>query len=224
MICKIISYAEVHLMSDLSEISRVVMAAGGIVSLDARAVQASVTVVSTAGPADLARPTPCGDWTLGQLLAHMAVQHDGFAAAATGNGADLSVWRAQPPAADPVAEYAAAADRALRAFAADGVLTRDFALPEIGPGATFPAGTAISFHFIDYVAHGWDAARTLGVDYELEPDLLAVALSIAEAVPDDQTRLRPGAAFAPRVTAPEGASQLDHIVALLGRRPDWQRR
>jgi hypothetical protein len=63
-------------MSDFSEIGRLVMAAGGIVSLDARAVQASVTVVSTAGPADLARPTPCGDWTLGQLLAHMAVQHN----------------------------------------------------------------------------------------------------------------------------------------------------
>ena len=35
MICKIISYAEVHLMSDLSEISRVVMAAGGILLLGA---------------------------------------------------------------------------------------------------------------------------------------------------------------------------------------------
>jgi uncharacterized protein (TIGR03086 family) len=209
-------------MSDFGEISRLVMAAGGVVSLDARAVQASVAVVSTAGRADLARPTPCGDWTLGQLLAHMSVQHDGFAAAAAGNGADLSLWHAQPPAADPVAEYAAAAGRVLRAFAADGVLAGDFALPEIGPGATFPAAMAISFHFIDYVAHGWDTARTLGVDYELEPDLLGVALAIAEAVPDDQTRLRPGAAFAPRVTAPEGASQLDRIVALLGRRPDWR--
>ena len=44
-------------MSDFSEISRLAMAAGGIVSLDAHAVQASVTVVSTAGHADLARPT-----------------------------------------------------------------------------------------------------------------------------------------------------------------------
>jgi uncharacterized protein (TIGR03086 family) len=209
-------------MSDFSEISQLVMAAGGIVSLDARAVQASVTVVSKAGHADLARLTPCEDWRLGQLLAHMAVQHDGFAAAAAGNGADPSVWRAQSPAGDPVAEYSAAADRVLRAFAADGVLTRDFALPEIGPGATFPAGIAISFHFIDYVAHGWDTARTLGVDYELEPDLLGVALAIAEVVPDDETRLQPGAAFAPRVAAPEGASQLDRIVALLGRRPDWR--
>jgi uncharacterized protein (TIGR03086 family) len=209
-------------MSEIGEISRLVIAAGGIVSLDARAVRASVMVVSKAGRTDLARPTPCGDWTLGQLLAHMAVQHDGFAAAAVGNGADLSAWRAQPPAADPVAEYAAAAERLLRAFAAEGVVTREFALPEIDPGATFPAGMAIGFHFIDYVAHGWDAARTLGRDYELEPDLLGAAMAIAEAIPDDQTRRRPAAAFAPRVAAPEGASQLDQIVALLGRRPGWR--
>jgi uncharacterized protein (TIGR03086 family) len=209
-------------MTDFDEVRRRIMAVGGIVSLDARAVRASVTVTSNAGPADLARPTPCGDWTLAQLLAHMTKQHDVFAAAAGGNGADLSVSRARPPVADPVAEYAAAADRVQRAFAADGVLTRDFVLPEIDPGATFPGSLVIGGHFIDYVVHGWDVARTLGVDYELEPDLLGAALPIAEAVPDDETRLRPGAAFAPRVNPPEGASSLDRIVALLGRRPDWR--
>jgi uncharacterized protein (TIGR03086 family) len=209
-------------MSDFGEMRDLVTAAGGIVSLDARAVQASVAVVSKAGRANLARPTPCAGWALGQLLAHMTVQHDGFAAAAAGNGADLSVWRPRPPAADPVAEYAAAAGRVLRAFAADGVLTRDFALPEIGPGATFPGGIAISFHLVDYVAHGWDVARALGVDHELEPDLLDVALAVAEAVPDDdRARRRPGAPFAPKVAAPQDASQLDRIVALLGRQPAW---
>jgi uncharacterized protein (TIGR03086 family) len=209
-------------MADFEELRRLIMGTPDIVGLDARAVQASVVVVSKAGHADLARPTPCGDWALGQLLGHMAEQHDGFAAAAAGNGADASEQHTRPPAADPIAEYAAAAERVLRAFAADGVLTRDFVLPEIAPGAAFPAVLAIGGHFIDYVVHGWDVARTLGLDYELEPDLLDVALSIAEAVPDDETRLRPGAAFAPRVSAPEGASPLDRIVALLGRRPDWR--
>jgi uncharacterized protein (TIGR03086 family) len=209
-------------MRDIGEITRLVMAAGGIVCLDARAVRASVTVTGKAGPEDLERPTPCGDWTLSRLLVHMAAQHDGFAAAAAGHGADPAVWQVRPPAADPVAACAAAADRVLAAFTADGVLGREFALPEIAPGAAFPAPLAISFHFIDYVVHGWDVARTLGLDYELEADLLEVALIVAEAVPDDQSRLRPGAAFAPALAAPEGARQLDRIVALLGRRPDWR--
>jgi uncharacterized protein (TIGR03086 family) len=209
-------------MTDFGEIGRLILAAGGIVALDAHAVQASVAVTEQAGPADLARPTPCGDWTLDQLLAHMAGQHDGFAAAAAGNGADPAVWRPRPPAADPVAEYAAAAGRVQAAFAADGMLDRDFTLPEIDPAATFPAALAISFHFIDYVVHGWDVARTLGLDYQLEPDLLGVALAVAAAVPDDdQTRRRPGAAFAPRVSAPAGAGPLDQVMALLGRPPGW---
>lgn len=210
-------------MSDLEQIGQLVAAAGGIVSLDARAVRASVTVVDKAPTADLARPTPCLDWTLAELLAHMAGQHDGFAAAAAGRGGDPEAWRPRPPAADPVAEYAAAADRVLAAFAADGVLDTEFVLPEIDPAARFPAGLAMGFHFIDYVVHGWDVARSLGLDYELEPDLLGVALAVAQAVPDDdRTRRRPGAAFAPRLSAPAGSGTLDEVVALLGRKPDWR--
>jgi uncharacterized protein (TIGR03086 family) len=209
-------------MVNFEEIGRLVAAAGGIVSLDARAVRASVAVAAQAEPADLERPTPCGDWTLGQLLAHMAGQHDGFVAAARGQGADPAVWRPRPPGADPVAEYAAAADRVLGAFAIEGAADRDFVLPEIDPAAKFPAALAISFHFIDYVAHGWDVARTLGLDYQLEPDLLGAALAVAQAVPDDdRTRRRPGAAFAQRVPAPADARPLDQIMALLGRPPGW---
>src|ERR1700751_4741727 len=78
-----------------------------IVGLDARAVRASVQVVSQATTADLARPTPCSDWTRAELLAHMTAQHHGFAAAAAGNGANLVHWQTGAPVADPVGEYAA---------------------------------------------------------------------------------------------------------------------
>jgi uncharacterized protein (TIGR03086 family) len=193
---------------------------GDIVGLDARAVRASVQVVSQASPADLARDTPCAGWTLGHLLAHMTVQHNGFAAAAAGDGADLVRWQTGAPAADPVAEYAAAAERVMAAFAAAGVLAREFDLPQISTSLRFPATEAIGFHFVDYVVHGWDVARALGQGYDLEPDVLAAALPIARSVPDGERRRRPGAAFAPRVAA-TGGGMLDEIVALLGRRPDW---
>src|SRR5580700_10605758 len=165
-----------------------------IVGLDARAVRASVQIVSQASAADLARPTPCPDWTLAELLAHMTAQHNGFAAAA--------------------------AERVMAAFAAAGVLAGEFVLPEISPKSPFPAAEAIGFHFVDYVVHGWDVARALGREYDLEPDVLAAALPIAQAVPDGERRRRPAAAFAPRVAASSGGP-LGQIVALLGRRPDW---
>ena len=193
-----------------------------IVGLDAGAVLASVQIVSAASAADLARPTPCPNWTLGELLAHMTAQHNGFAAAAAGAGADLVHWQTGAPVADPVGEYAAAAERLMAAFAAAGVLAGEFVLPEISATLPFPAAEAIGFHFVDYVVHGWDVARALGRAYDLEPDVLAAALPIARAVPDGERRRRPGAAFAPRVAASSGGS-LGQIVALLGRRPDWPR-
>jgi uncharacterized protein (TIGR03086 family) len=192
-----------------------------IVSLDAQAVRASVDLVSQMTAQDLARPTPCADWTLHGLLRHTIAQHYGFAAAADGHG-DLARWRIRPLDGDPVAAYRAAAERVLAAFAADGVLDRDFPLPEFKQGLMFPARQAISFHFVDYVVHSWDLARTLDVPVDLDPDLLDVALSVAEAVPGGDARLAPGAAFAPTVTWP-GGSRLEQIVAILGRSPGWKR-
>ena len=191
--------------------------------LDARAVRASVEVVSALTAGDLGRPTPCAEWTLGDLLAHMTAQHNGFAAAAAGRGADPAVWKASTPAADPVTEYAVAAELVIAAFAELGVLERGFALPEIIPGVEFPAAQAISFHFIDYVVHGWDVARALGVPYVLDADLVRAALPVAEAVPDGERRLRPGVAFRPRLagSADADADGMDRILALLGRSPTW---
>jgi uncharacterized protein (TIGR03086 family) len=199
----------VHIKSDID-----------IVALDAQAVRASVDLVAQATAADLTRPTPCADWTLHDLLTHMVAQHHGFAAAATGDD-DLARWRLRPLENDPVATYRAAADHVLSAFAADGALDRVFPLPEFKTGSPFPARQAIGFHFIDYVVHSWDVARTLGRHVHFEPMLLDVALRVAEAVPGGDARLEPGAAFAPKVAWP-GTSSLDQIVARLGRSPDWQ--
>jgi uncharacterized protein (TIGR03086 family) len=197
-----------------------------IVALDARVVRATVDVVSRAGPADLARPTPCADWNLGDLLTHMTAQHDGWVAAAAGDGGDLSRWQPGPPAADPVQEYAAAAGRVLAAFGADGVLDREFALAELSPVLRFPAPEAISFHFIDYLVHGWDVARALGLDpsdYELESDVLTAALPVARAVPDGAPRKLGLVPFAPAIGVAEDHGVMDQIVAMLGRSPSWPR-
>jgi uncharacterized protein (TIGR03086 family) len=195
----------------------------GIVDLDARVVEATVGLVKQAGLLDLDRPTPCAGWTLADLIAHMTAQHYGWIAAAVGHGADLSAWQPGPPVADPIGEYAEAARRVLEVFGEDDVLDREFALAEISPVLRFPAAQAISFHFIDYLVHGWDVARSLGADYRPGPDVLAAALPVALAVPGGKARERDGAAFAPVLEVPAQAGTLDQILALLGRRPSWPR-
>ncbi|MCC3311624.1 TIGR03086 family metal-binding protein [Nocardia africana] len=191
-----------------------------ISELDRKAVDYSVTIVSKVSPADLHRPTPCGEWDLTQLLTHMAVQHRGFAAAARGRGGNAAVWHMDPPA-DPVAVYREAAADVTAAFSEAGVLDRNFELPEFGPGFHVAGRQAIGFHLIDYVVHGWDVARAIGLPYDLDPDLAEPALRIAEAVPDGDFRLQPGSAFAPAVPNTDPADPLARILSLLGRSPSW---
>ncbi|MBO0840728.1 MAG: TIGR03086 family protein [Sciscionella sp.] len=188
-------------------------------AFDAEAVRTSVDLVALATESDLARPTPCVDWTLHGLIAHMATQHYGFAAASTGAD-DPGLWKRYPIDDDPIAAYRGCAEHVIGVFAADGVLDREFPLPEFGAGAVFPGRYAISFHFIDYVVHSWDVARTLGVEVAFGAELLDAALAVAKAVPTGDTRLAPGAAFAPALTF-SGTDRLGEVVAMLGRAPDW---
>jgi uncharacterized protein (TIGR03086 family) len=195
-----------------------------IVDQNTRAVRASVRVVALVNDVDLTRPTPCAGWTLGDLLGHMTVQHDGFAAAAVGDGADLGRWQSRR--FDPetlVAEYVLAAGRIIDVFSDPDVLDRPFFLPGISTRTTFPARQAIGFHLLDFLVHGWDVARALGVPYEPEPDLVNTALVIARNVPDDERRKRSGAAYGPALRALAMAGSLDEVLAWLGRYPGWAR-
>lgn len=187
------------------------------------AVLASVDVVSAVTADDLAKVTPCVGWNLADLLTHMTVQHRGFAAAARGHGADLAIWQpdtvVNEVAADPAGAYAAAATEVLEAFAGADVLDVAFALPELGADATFPGSVAIGFHFVDYVVHGWDVARTLGHPFELPADVVAGALPWALAVPDGAFRAADSAPFGPPISTAEPVTDLDRVLAYLGRSP-----
>jgi uncharacterized protein (TIGR03086 family) len=192
-----------------------------IVGLDRRAVELSAQIVAQAGPADLGRPTPCAAWTLRDLLDHMITQHYGFAAASSGRGGDRQLWQVVHPDT-PIAAYAAAADQVITAFAQADTLQRSFDLPEISTTVAFPAAQAISFHFVDYVVHGWDVARALDVPFEVSDDLAEAALVVAGRVPDGENRLIEGAAFRPGVPAPADGTVLDQVLAVLGRSPAWR--
>ncbi len=187
---------------------------------------ASVDVVGSVTPDDLRRPTPCAGWNLLDLLAHMTVQHHGFAAAARGGGDNPAIWApervADAVAADPGGTYAAAAADLLDAFATDGILDATVALPEFGPGATFPGAVAIGFHFVDYVVHGWDVARSIGADFSLADNVVAAVLPLVFVIPDGDYRAVDGAPFGPAVATRDGATDFDRILSHLGRSPGWK--
>ncbi|MGW7452733.1 TIGR03086 family metal-binding protein [Streptomyces sp. NPDC054787] len=190
-------------------------------AFDQRAVRESIAVVRRVAVQDLIRPTPCSAWNLGELLAHMTAQHRGFAAAARADGGSPAHWKAEAPGPHAVGQYLAAAQGVLTAFAEVDTEEQEFALPEFGAGAVFPAVRAIGFHFLDYVVHTWDVARALDLPFAPEPDILDAALPLALAVRDGAHRTQPGAAFAPSRSEPAGSDALPRILMHLGRSPSW---
>ena len=189
--------------------------------LHRRALKVTVDLVNQVTPDLLGRPTPCVAWDLGQLLAHMTGQNHGFAGAARGERNDVSAFAPRPVDDDPVGLHAASAAELAAAFSEPGVSEREFWLPEIRTGK-FPAQTAIGFHLVDSVAHGWDVARSLDVPVSFDDEVLDAALVISLAVPDGPAREQPDAAFRPGVGVPSDAGTFERILGLLGRSPDWK--
>jgi len=192
-----------------------------VIELDRLAVAETVRLLATAGADDWQRPTPCAAWDLRSLVAHMTVQHLGFAASAEGAGPELDGWE-PVPVDDPYASYEASAEKVTSVFARPGIAAGEFWLPELTTSRPFPAVQAIGFHFLDYVVHAWDVARTLGAPLELSDEVVDQAMVIGEAVPDNESRRRPGAAFGPAREASQNADAWDRLVAHLGRSPSWQ--
>ncbi|MFD6159155.1 TIGR03086 family metal-binding protein [Nocardia sp. NPDC060256] len=192
-----------------------------LIAFNAQAVRTSIGLVEQLTSADLSKPTPCAGWTLHGLLTHMIAQHYGFAAAARGDS-DPVQWKLRPLGADPVASYRAAAEHVIEAFAEPGVLDRKFSLAEFSADYEFSGAQAVSFHFIDYVVHSWDVAKTLGLAVHFDAELVEAAFPVAQAVPGGDIRLAPGAAFGPEVQW-STEDRLDQIIAMLGRSPEWPR-
>lgn len=192
-----------------------------IVALDREAVVVSTDIVNLVTAADLARPTPCGGWTLADLLAHMTAQHRGFAAAARGNVDDRSVWAVDGTNSDLVSAYARAAADVVNAFANLDLDRQTFWLPEVRDGGPFPATMAVAFHLVDYVVHGWDVAVSIGASTTYSDEVLSTAATIAQLVPDDEERDESGAAFAHALPVTAEHTTLDQILLLLGRDPAW---
>ena len=164
------------------------------------------------GAGDLGNRTPCGDWKLADLLAHMVGQHHGFAAAARDGDAPVEAYA---PRSFDLANWDESVAGLLAAFA--GADPEGSAvLREIAPTA-LPMSFVFSAQLLDTVVHTWDVAQSLGEPYEPPADLAETVVAIAESVPDDARRTRANAAFAPAV--PAAGSAWARALAHLGRQP-----
>lgn len=184
-----------------------------------RRVLATTTEIVAQVRADqLDLPTPCDGWSVRDLLRHMVGNNNGFAGAALGRPPEAAVWDGVD-VTDPAGEFPASAERVVAAFASVEPLTGTFAV--LGYGDV-PAAQAVGMYFIDYLAHGWDVAVSIGANPGLAQDACAAVLRIGAAWPRDSPAIwGPGAPFGRRVDVPGDASVADRMLGFLGRSPVW---
>src|SRR5829696_1927717 len=168
----------------------------------------------------LTRPTPCPDYSLGDLVDHVG----GFAMAFT--------WAANkeaPPAdaAGPSGDGSRLTDDWRTRIPADLAKLADaWKQPDAWTGMTQAGGVDLPGEIAGVVAldelviHGWDVAKATGQPVEYEgPELEAVHAMVQQFRAGGIEGL-----FGPEVAVRDDAPLLERILGLAGRDPNWQPR
>ena len=165
--------------------------------------------------ADLDRSTPCSEWNLRQLLEHMIGQHEGFTEVVRTGAAAASAYRPLP--FSPTS-WQTSVDDLVAAFG-DADLDAKVVEVELHPTQPLPIAVLVQAQFLDTVVHTWDVAAALGESYTPPSDVVDAVLQIAEPIPDDERREKPGSAFA-RALRTDG-TRWERTLAMLGRDAGW---
>lgn len=167
-------------------------------------------------PADgWTQPTPCADWTVSELANHVVGEHlwaphilAGETIESVGDRYDGDVV-----GEDPHGSWSRATARSVPAF--EGVA--DDEQPVHLSFGTVPADEYCNQMLLDLVVHGWDLAMALRAAPDLDAQAVATALAYCRARAD---MIAGSGVFAAPVATDSG-SDLDQLVALLGRSPNW---
>jgi uncharacterized protein (TIGR03086 family) len=165
-------------------------------------------------------PTPCDEWTVGDLVQHLAEEH--LWAAPLVHGQDLESarkivegTRRLPVEGGIGANAAEQWDEAITAsadaFTGVGALDRTVALSR---GDT-PASEYLSEMVADLTVHAWDLGKAIGYSEPLPEDLVSFVYDMAKQAGD----LSASGMFKPPVDVPDDAPTIDKLVGLAGRQP-----
>lgn len=160
-------------------------------------------------------PTPCPDFPVSRLIAH--IQYAATAMAQVARKEAPSTAGAHDPELDP--EWRKVVPQQVEALVAawrepsawEGVVNfADAQLPAVGVGAA-----ALS----ELLLHAWDLSRATGQEFRPDPASIAAVLSFVSAF--RQTDILPAGIFGPVVAVADDAPQLDRALGLAGRDPNW---
>jgi uncharacterized protein (TIGR03086 family) len=172
-------------------------------------------VVDNIKPEQLGDPTPCTEWTVRDVLNHVAAGGTMFAVGAEqGSVPDdvlAELFTQDQLGDDYKAAVRATSERAVAAFSAPGVLERVLSLP-IGQ---MPGQVAADIAVFDVTTHICDLAKATGQQVT-DDGLLERALANGQAI--DSPEIRQPGRLGPQVPTPAGASPSDALLAFAGRK------
>jgi uncharacterized protein (TIGR03086 family) len=170
---------------------------------------------------DLTAPTPCPEWTVGDLLDHLIGLSWAFSQAAK-KLTDAPGTAAPPP--EP-----SAANLPPHWRSRTPVLLEELATAWKDPaawtgtaqagGVTMPAADVGLVAMNEIVMHSWDLAQATGQEFAADPRILEALIEFLSRGPADGT---PGV-FGPQLEIEDEAALLDQALGLAGRDPAWQR-
>lgn len=167
-----------------------------------------------------ARGTPCKDYTLGDLIEHVAGLSRSFTVAARKGYAPGTSRRSGGDASRLESQWRE------RIIADLDVLVRAWREPiawegmtEVG-GVQLPGPAAAHVALGELLVHGWDIARASDLPYEADPNALDAYLQFAIQAFSPGTGLR-DEIFGPAVEVSPSAPILERVIAFTGREPAW---
>ncbi len=172
------------------------------------ALECTGKVIGAVGAGQWKLPTPCTDWNVTELVAHLA----------SGNACFEAALRHQDPAddgtvdADPAGAYRRSIPGLLDAFRAPGAMDE----PVTVPFGTVPGAVAANLRLTEVLVHGWDLAQATDQPASAFPeDLAQAALAFTRGA---LGALSPGRRpFAPPQPVADDAPAIDRLAAFLGR-------
>jgi uncharacterized protein (TIGR03086 family) len=153
---------------------------------------------------DLARPSPCAEYTVGEVGEHV-IRSMVLLASVAGDAVDMSAAGLLDERVGVTAEAALGAWRR-RGLGGSVAVGR----------STLPAGLAAEIIPMELLVHGWDMARATGSQIEVPAEVASHVLDCARSLVTPDKR---GRSFAAEVPAGPSATALERLIAFTGRQP-----
>lgn len=167
----------------------------------------------------LGDPTPCPDFTVGDLVEHVGGLALAFTAAAHKAIGEYTDAPPQPDAARLGIDWRTRIPADLVALAAAWRQPDAWTGMTRAGGVDLPGAVGGLVALDEIVVHGWDLAVATGRPFDVEPGLLTAVHGFVESFgPDPQAR---AGLFGPIVDVPAEAPQLAQVLGLAGRDPGW---